>query len=87
MGLNLEQKQAVVAEVAKEISGAQAIIMAENRGMKVADMTQLRAKARASGVLRIPGRFTRATSHGITSSEQRPGTDPASAHSGKVTGK
>src|SRR6186997_3085756 len=46
----MQQKQAVVAEVAKEISGAQAIIMAENRGMKVADMTQLRAKARASGV-------------------------------------
>src|SRR4029450_12748916 len=46
----MEQKQAVVAEVAKHVAGAQAIIMAENRGMKVADMTQLRAKARASGV-------------------------------------
>ena len=50
VSLNLEQKQAVVAEVAKQVAGAQAIIMAENRGMKVADMTQLRAKARASGV-------------------------------------
>jgi large subunit ribosomal protein L10 len=50
LGLNLEQKQAVVAEVAKQVAGAQAIIMAENRGMPVADMTQLRAKARASGV-------------------------------------
>ena len=50
MGLNLEQKQAVVAGVAKEIAGAQAIVMVENRGMKVADMTRLRAKARASGV-------------------------------------
>jgi len=50
LGLNLEQKQAVVAEVAKEVAGAQAIVMVENRGMKVADMTQLRAKARASGV-------------------------------------
>ena len=50
MGLNLEQKQAVVAEVAKQVAGAQAIVMVENRGMKVADMTQLRAKARASGV-------------------------------------
>ena len=50
MGLNLEQKQAVVADVAKEVAGAQAIIMVENRGMKVADMTRLRAKARASGV-------------------------------------
>ena len=50
MGLNLEQKQKVVAEVAKVVAGAQAIVMVENRGMKVADMTQLRAKARAAGV-------------------------------------
>ena len=50
MSLNLEQKQAVVAEVAKEVAGAQAIIMVENRGMAVADMTKLRAKARATGV-------------------------------------
>jgi large subunit ribosomal protein L10 len=50
LGLNLEQKQTVVAEVAKEVAGAQAIVLAENRGMAVAAMTQLRAKARASGV-------------------------------------
>ena len=50
MGLNLEQKQTVVAEVAKQLVGAQAIVLAENRGMAVAAMTQLRAKARASGV-------------------------------------
>lgn len=50
MSLNLEQKQAVVSEVAKVISSAQAIVMAENRGLPVAAMTQLRAKARASGV-------------------------------------
>jgi large subunit ribosomal protein L10 len=50
LSLNLEQKQAVVAEVAKQVAGAKAIVMAENRGMHVADMTQLRAKARASGV-------------------------------------
>jgi large subunit ribosomal protein L10 len=50
LSLNLEQKQAVVAEVAKEVAGAKAIVMVENRGMAVADMTKLRAKARASGV-------------------------------------
>ena len=50
MSLNLEQKQAVVAEVAQQVAGAQAIVMAENRGMAVADMTKLRANARASGV-------------------------------------
>jgi large subunit ribosomal protein L10 len=50
LGLNLEQKQTVVAEVAKQVAGAQAIVLAENRGMAVAAMTQLRARARASGV-------------------------------------
>jgi large subunit ribosomal protein L10 len=46
----LQEKQAVVAEVAKQVAGAQAIVMAENRGLPVADMTKLRAQARASGV-------------------------------------
>lgn len=50
MSLNLEQKQAVVVEVAKQVAGAQAIVMAENRGLPVADLTRLRAKARAFGV-------------------------------------
>ena len=50
MSLNLQEKQAVVAEIAKQVAGAQAIVMVENRGMAVAAMTQLRAKARASGV-------------------------------------
>jgi large subunit ribosomal protein L10 len=50
VSLNLQEKQAVVAEVAKQVAGAQAIVMAENRGMPVAAMIQLRAKARASGV-------------------------------------
>jgi len=50
LSLNLEQKQAVVVEVAKQVAGAQAIVMAENRGLPVADLTRLRAKARASGV-------------------------------------
>ena len=50
MGLNLQQKEAVVAEVAKQIADAQAIVLVENRGLPVGDMTQLRAKARASGV-------------------------------------
>jgi large subunit ribosomal protein L10 len=50
LGLNLQQKEAVVAEVAKVVAGSQAIILAENRGLPVAQLTQLRAKARASGV-------------------------------------
>ena len=50
MSLNLQQKEAVVAEVAKAVAGAQAIVLVENRGMAVAEMTKLRANARASGI-------------------------------------
>jgi large subunit ribosomal protein L10 len=50
LGLNLEQKQAVVAEVAAKLAGAQAVIVAEYRGLDVERMTQLRAKARKSGL-------------------------------------
>ena len=50
MSLNLEQKQAVVAEVSAELSKAQAVILAEYRSITVQDMTNLRKKARSSGV-------------------------------------
>lgn len=50
MSLNLEEKKAVVAEVSERVSKAQAIILAEYRGMEVGEMTQLRAQARKSGV-------------------------------------
>lgn len=50
MGLNLEQKKAVVAEVGANVATAQAIVLAEYRGIGVGDMTKLRAKARQSGV-------------------------------------
>jgi len=50
LSLNLEEKKAVVAEVSEQVSGAQAIIIAEYRGMEVGQMTVLRAKARAAGV-------------------------------------
>jgi large subunit ribosomal protein L10 len=50
LGLNLEQKQAVVAEVAAKLAGAQAVIVAEYRGLDVGRVTQLRAKARKSGL-------------------------------------
>ena len=50
MGLNLEQKKAVVADVSAQVSRAQAIIVAEYRGLGVGVMTDLRAKARRSGV-------------------------------------
>lgn len=50
MGLNLEQKKAVVAEVSAQVAKAQAIVVAEYRGLEVGVMTDLRAKARKSGV-------------------------------------
>jgi large subunit ribosomal protein L10 len=50
LGLNLEQKQAVVAEVAAKLASAQAVIVAEYRGLDVGRVTQLRTKARASGM-------------------------------------
>ena len=50
MSLNLEEKKAVVAEVSAQVAKAQAIILAEYRGLEVGSMTQLRTKARKSGV-------------------------------------
>lgn len=50
MSLNLEQKQAVVAEVSAQIAQAQTIVLAEYRSLPVEAMTNLRKKARESGV-------------------------------------
>ena len=50
MGLNLDNKKAVVAEVSAEVANAQAIIVAEYRGLEVGKITVLRANARAAGV-------------------------------------
>lgn len=50
MSLNLEQKQAVVAEVSAQVAQAQTIVLAEYRSLPVEHMTVLRRKARDSGV-------------------------------------
>jgi large subunit ribosomal protein L10 len=50
LGLNLEQKQAVVAEVSGQLAKAQAVILAEYRSLPVSEMTALRRKARSAGV-------------------------------------
>ncbi|MBK8065808.1 MAG: 50S ribosomal protein L10 [Betaproteobacteria bacterium] len=50
MGLSLEQKQAVVSEVTAQLANAQAVIVAEYRGLDVASVTDLRSKARSSGI-------------------------------------
>jgi len=50
MALNLEDKKALVAEVAEVASEAQSVVAAEYRGLTVGQMTELRAKARAQGV-------------------------------------
>ena len=50
MGLNLDDKKAVVAEVSAQVAGAQSIVVAEYRGLEVGDITVLRAQARGAGV-------------------------------------
>lgn len=50
MGLNLNDKKAVVAEVTEQVANAQTIAIAEYRGIEVGHLTVLRKKARESGV-------------------------------------
>ncbi len=50
MGLNLDEKKAVVAEVSAKVATAQTMIVAEYSGLEVAHLTKLRAQARQSGV-------------------------------------
>ncbi len=50
MSLNLEEKKAIVTEVEAQVAEAQAIVVAEYRGLEVGQMTQLRVKTRQSGV-------------------------------------
>ena len=50
MGLNLEEKKALVAEVSAKVAQAQAIVLAEYRSLEVGEITQLRAKARGAGI-------------------------------------
>jgi len=50
MALNLEDKKALVAEVAEVAARAHSVVAAEYRGLTVGQMTELRAKARRQGV-------------------------------------
>ncbi|MBY6203443.1 50S ribosomal protein L10 [Halomonas denitrificans] len=50
MALTLEQKKAVVAEVASVAQSAHSAVAAEYRGITVEKMTEMRAKARNEGV-------------------------------------
>lgn len=50
MSLNRSEKQAVIDEVTALAAKAQTLVMAEYRGITVADMTKLRATARSNGV-------------------------------------
>ena len=50
LSLNLQEKQAVVAEVSAQVAQAQTMVLAEYRGIEVSDITLLRANARKSGV-------------------------------------
>jgi large subunit ribosomal protein L10 len=50
LSLNRSEKEAVVAEVAGLAAQAQTLVMAEYRGITVADMIKFRANARSQGV-------------------------------------
>ena len=50
MSLNRSEKQAVIDEVTGLAAKAQTLVMAEYRGITVADMTKLRNDARSKGV-------------------------------------
>ena len=50
MSLNRSEKEAVIQEVTDLAAKAQTLVMAEYRGITVADMTELRSKARSNGV-------------------------------------
>ena len=50
MSLNRSEKQAVIDEVTALAAQAQTLVIAEYRGITVADMTRLRSQAREKGV-------------------------------------
>ena len=50
MSLNRSEKEAVISDVTSLAAKAQTLVMAEYRGIAVADMTKLRAAARSGGV-------------------------------------
>lgn len=50
MALNLQDKQAVVAEVSEVAKGALSAVVADSRGVTVDKMTELRKSAREAGV-------------------------------------
>jgi len=50
MPLNLEDKKVLVGEVTEVAKTALSVVAAEYRGLTVSQMTELRSKARASGV-------------------------------------
>ena len=50
MGLRLEDKQTIVSEVNEAAGSALSAVLADYRGLTVAEMTELRSKARTSGI-------------------------------------
>ncbi|MEQ4925406.1 50S ribosomal protein L10 [Proteus hauseri] len=50
MALNLQDKQAIVAEVSEVAKGALSAVVADSRGVTVAKMTELRKACRDAGV-------------------------------------
>jgi large subunit ribosomal protein L10 len=59
LSLNQEKKRAVVSEIAAQLANAQALIVAEYRGVNVEAVTGLRVKARQSRGARWQARRSR----------------------------
>jgi large subunit ribosomal protein L10 len=50
LALNRQQKEAAVKEIGAQVSQSQAVVLAEYRGLAVGALTNLRKRARGSGV-------------------------------------
>jgi len=50
VALNRQEKAAVIEEITGQLTSAQAVVVAEYRGLSVESVTQLRKEARAAGV-------------------------------------
>jgi large subunit ribosomal protein L10 len=50
LSLNLNEKQAVVSDITAQVGKSQTMVIAEYRGITVADMTKLRKQARSNDV-------------------------------------
>ena len=71
MSLNRSEKEAVISDVTGLAAKAQTLVMAEYRGITVADMTKLRSTARSNGKGKRGGRKADARAAPVLASNSR----------------